>query len=140
MFTEDAVSYPTEFISTEFQSEDGKGYIELQYREMRIGGTPEELAEMVQDELVGPLLEEPLNLVEITPFQKRQDDAREYYQFSYRIQASSEECIIDGSGRIMLSDLYYSKLYGFVLLGGACEDSLDLYGDELDAMLESFDP
>ena len=77
---------------------------------------------------------------EITAFDKQTAEERDYYILIYRAQFSSESCIANNIALIYLSDAYPSKPYGFVVEGGVCEDSLDLYDDSRVDMIASFIP
>ena len=78
-------------------------------------------------------------LFEIPSLQKEQSRGDEFYHLHYRRQKTDDSCVEDGITRILLSDSYPSKPFGFVVGGQICEDSLDLYEDTRREMIESFD-
>lgn len=123
-----------------FWNEDHTGLIEILTYELGSGWTLEEHAETERDYLEGLAQEESWDVFEITAFQKRQEEGREYYYMAYRWQSSEEYCISNDVARIFLSDFYPSKPYGFVANGGVCEHSLDIYDEQRASMLASFDP
>lgn len=79
-------------------------------------------------------------IFEISSLQAHQDGTREYYEFHHRSQLATEYCVQDGIVRVFLSDSYPAKPYGFVVDISICEDSLDIYGEEREASLDSFWP
>ena len=121
-----------------FWSEDSRALIQIFAYDLDRSWTLEEHAELERDSLEEQAREQAWDVFEITSFQKRQDSGREYYHLAYRLQESAEYCVSEVIARVFMSDFHPSKPYGFVIESGACEDSLDLYGDELDAILESF--
>lgn len=123
-----------------FRSEDGSGLFDIFTYELGSGWTLEEFAQSEMDYLEEQAGEEAWNVFEITAFQRRQDSEREYYHLAYRFQGSAEYCVSKIVARVLMSDFYPSKPYGFVVESNICEDSLDLYSERRDAMLASFDP
>ena len=123
-----------------FWHEEGIGFIDIIAYDLGNDWTLRGHAEAERGYLEKQAHEEDWDVFEIMAFQKRQDAGREYYYLAYRRQSSDEYCLSDEVSLIFLSNFYPSKPYGFVANGGVCEHSLDLYGDERDAMLASFDP
>ena len=123
-----------------FRNEDNAGFIEIFTYELGKDWTLEEHAQSERDYLEELAREKDWNVFEITAFQKRQYEGREYYHLAYRWQSSDEYCISNDISRIYMSDFYPSKPYGFVVNNGICEHSLHMHDEVRDAMLASFDP
>ena len=123
-----------------FWNEDSIGLMEIFTYDLGSGWTLAEHAETERKFWEETASEEAWDVFEITAFQKRQDADREYYHMAFRRQGSEEYCVSHDVTRIFLSDFYPSKPYGFAVIISVCEESLDLYSDERDAMLASFDP
>ena len=121
-----------------FWSEDGRGLLEIFTYGLGANYSLKELADWRRDNLEELAGDEGWNVFEITAFQKLQDSEREYYYLAYRFQRSIEYCVAKIVARVLISDLYPSKPYGFVVEGNICEDSLNLYSGQRDAMLSSF--
>ena len=96
------------------------------------------MAEIWRDVLTESARDDGWVLFEILSLQKEQSRGDEFYHLHYRRQKTDDSCVEDGITRILLSDSYPSKPFGFVVGGQICEDSLDLYEDTRREMIESF--
>lgn len=98
----------------------------------------DEYAEAVLLGIEEQALDESWAKFEITYFEKQQGELGEYYRMGSISQLSDEYCVQDNFTLIFLSDLYPTDPYGFVLAGSVCEESFDIYGEEIASMLDSF--
>ena len=96
------------------------------------------LSELWRDALTTTARDDGWAFFEILSLQKKQSRGDEFYDLYYRWQQTSDSCVEDGSARILLSDSYPSKPFGYVVSGQICEDSLDLYEDTRSLMIDSF--
>ena len=96
------------------------------------------LAEIWRDALLRTARDDNWELFDIKTLQKKQGRGDEYYHLHYRRQENRERCAEDGIARILLSDSYPSKPFGFVVSGQICEGSLDLYEETRREMISSF--
>ena len=131
-------------VSIETEAYEGatKGFINILGGDVGENVALAEVAEGYLDYIKERAHKESWAMFEMTSssLERHQHGVHEYYQFRYRRRFSTESCVVDNVDRILLSGSYPSKPYIFVLESSVCEDSLDLYGEERDAMLESFDP
>ena len=103
--------------------------------------TLDEYAEFVLDDLEQQADAEAWEVFELMDFGKDNDGERDYYYLTYQWQLPSEEhCAQFGLTNVFLSDFYPSEPYSFVLEAGLCEDVLEMYGEEVAVMLDSFMP
>ena len=124
-----------------FSNEDGTGLIEIVVDELDEDWTLDEYADAVLDGLEELADTEGWEEFEVLDFGEDNDGERDYYYLVYQWKLPIEEhCAQFGLTYVFLSDLYPSEPYGFVLEGGLCEDVLEVYGEELEAMLSSFLP
>ena len=63
-----------------------------------------------------------------------------YYRLEYRRGTEPQYCIESRVEIIALSSSYSQRPYGFSMMGSVCEHSLNQYGAERQAMLDSFVP
>ena len=96
-------------------------------------------SEIWRDALTTTARDDGWTFFEILSLQKKQSRGGEFYDLHYRRQETDDRWVEDGISRILLSDSYPSKPFGFVVGGQICEDSLDLYEDTRREMIESFD-
>ena len=126
--------------SATFWHEDGEAWVDIITYDLGWNWTLIEHAESEKDYLEELAQENSWRVFEITAFDKQTAEERDFYILLYRAQFSSESCIANNIALIYLSDAYPSKPYGFVVEGGVCEDSLDLYDDSRVDMIASFIP
>ena len=117
-----------------FSNEDGTGLIQIFAYELGSDWVPEEYAQLERDYLEEQAREEAWAVFEITAFQRQSSGG---YVLAYRWQSSDEFCVSNDVSLIFLSDYYPSKPYGFVVNGGVCEHSLDIYDEQRTSMLSS---
>ena len=123
-----------------FSSEDDQVFVEISSRDIGRSYSLDELAFLVLEFWENVARTQSRVMFEIASLQAHQDGTREYYEFHYRSQLATEYCVQDGIVRVFLSDSYPTKPYGFVVDISICEDSLDIYGEEREASLDSFWP
>ena len=123
-----------------FWHEDGKAWVDVLVYDLGRGWTLKEHADSERSYLEKLARDNAWEVFEITDFEEGDDEFRAYYVMLYRSQSSAEYCIADNISLIYLSDEYPTKPYGFVVEGGVCEDSFDLYGDSRLDMIVSFLP
>ena len=98
----------------------------------------ETMAEIWRDTLTESARDDGWRLFEILSFQKKQSRGDEFYDLHYRRQTTGDGCVEDGIAKILLSDSYPSKPFGFVVSSQICEGRLDLYEDTRREMIASF--
>ena len=123
-----------------FWHEDGEAWVDIIVYDLGRGWTLKEHADSERSYLEELARDNGWEVFEITDFEERGDELRDYYVMRYRSQSSSEYCITDSIALIYLADDYTEKPYGFVVEGGVCEDSFELYGDSRLEMIASFHP
>ena len=123
-----------------FWHEDGEAWVDIITYDLGRNWTLIEHAESEKDYLEELAQENSWKVFEITAFDKKTSEERDYYILIYRSQLSSEYCITNSIVLIYLSDAYPTTPYGFAVEGGVCEDSLDLYDDSRVDMIASFIP
>ena len=96
-----------------------------------------EFAEIFRDSVVEDAEDEDLELFEILSFDRVQDDGGDFYRLESRVQPSSESCVSHIVSISVLSEIYPSKPYGYIVIGRVCEDD-DERREERDAILDSF--
>ena len=62
------------------------------------------------------------------------------YLLQYRWSRAPQHCTALDTEVIALSSSYPDSPYGFVAVGGSCEDALEIYGEPVQAILDSFTP
>ena len=80
------------------------------------------------------------SLFEPISFRLVESAGKRYYQLEYRQETEPQYCISYQTWRVGLSSAYPENPYGFAWGGGVCENSIDQYGPEGQAMLDSFRP
>ena len=121
-----------------FWAKDKKAILSIHAYDLGTNYSLNELAKLRRDDLEETAREERWNVFEMTSFQKRREDGREFYWMTYRYQSSDEFCISDRSELVALSSRYPVKPYGYSVAGGVCEDNLNDLGEERDGMLVNF--
>ena len=121
-----------------FWTVDKKAIFSILSHDLGENYSVEELADWRRERLEENAEEEGWKIFEITSFQKRREDGREFYWLAYRSQTSDEFCLSNRIEMIFLSSWYPEKPYGFSLIGNVCADSLDDYEDARYRMLDSF--
>ena len=119
-------------------AKDKKAILSIRSYELGAYYSLKELADLIRDSLENSAKAEEWNVFEITSFQKRQENGREFYWMTYRYQSSDEFCISNRSELVVLSSWYPLTPYGFNVVGGVCEDNLNALGEERDDMLVNF--
>ena len=121
-----------------FWAPSNKGLFSIRAYDLSSDYTLREFAEWYRDDLKDRADEDSSEVFEITSFQKRRENGREFYWLAYRRQNSIEYCVSSRVAIVALSSFYPNKPYGYVVSTGVCEGSLDLYDrDRLD-MLDGF--
>jgi len=62
------------------------------------------------------------------------------YLLQYRWSRAPQHCTALDTEVIALSSSYPDSPYGFVAVGGSCEDVFEIYGEQVQAILDSFTP
>ena len=97
-----------------------------------------EFAEWVRDDLAEVARADEWDVFEITDFAGVRRDGSEYYWMEYKYRSSDEYCVSRNTELIVLSSQYPAVPYGFNVVGGVCEHSLDDYEDQAAGILASF--
>ena len=113
-----------------FWSADYTGWIAITTDELPEEFTLEEYATVHMERLNQLAIDESWVAFEITYSEKQQGELGEYYLLQYDMQFSDEYCVQNNTSLVALSTFYPDEPYGFVVDGGVCEESLDIYGDE----------
>ena len=136
-----AWSFSTEFEDEKyahFRSSDGQALTEVQAYDIPDSFSLREFAEQRLDTLNVAGLSESTSLLEIDRFERMDETQDEYYQITYRYQPTSEDCISDVTEHVRLSESYPAKPYGFRISVSVCEDSLEDYVFDRDAIMDTF--
>ena len=97
-----------------------------------------EFAEWVRDDLAEVARAETWDVFEITDFAGVRRDDIEYYWLEYKYRSSDEYCVSHNTELIVLSSQYPAVPYGFNVVGGVCDHSLDDHEDQTAGMIASF--
>ena len=124
-----------------FVSEDGAANLEIYVFDLSDDDySIAEFAEWVRDDLVELARTNAWDVFEIIDFSKSGHGGSESYRLMYRLQSSDEYCVSRDVELIVLSSQYPAMPYGFNVVGGVCEHSVDDYTEQVAAILESFVP
>ena len=124
-----------------FVSEDGAANLEIYVFDLSDDHySIAEFAEWVRDDLVELARTNAWDVFEIIDFSKSSHGGSESYRLMYRLQSSDEYCVSRDVELIVLSSQYPAVPYGFNVVGGVCEHSVDDYTEQIAAILESFVP
>ena len=66
-------------------------------------------------------------MFDITSFSRKQESGKEFHEFAYRKQSSTEFCVERVTDRIYISSWYPDKPHGYRVSTGVCEHSLSRY-------------
>lgn len=130
----------TDEFYTLFRSEDNAATLEIHVHDLsdHVYSIAEFLA-WAMDDLAELARNESWYAFEITAFSKS-NHASEAYQWVYRWQSSDKYCLSSNTELIILSSQYPATPYGFIVVGGMCENGSDDYAEQIAAILESFVP
>lgn len=121
-----------------FRSSDSQALMEVRAYDIPDSFSLREFAEQRRDSLNATGLSGLAGLLEVKTFQRVDETADEYYEISYRYQATPEVCISDVTEHVRLSSSYPGKPFGFGVTISVCEDSLEDYVFGRGAMLDTF--
>ncbi len=119
-------------------SSDNNGVMWIQAHELPTTHTLRELAESYRDDLKRQAEEEGWQVFEITSFQRKRQDGKDFYWLAYRSRASTDYCLSSRVAKIALSSLYPVRPYGYTALTGVCEHSLEFHDQSRLGMLDNF--
>lgn len=124
-----------------FVSEDGAAILQIYVHDLSDDNySIAEFAEWMRDSLVDLARTEEWDVFEIIDFSKSSHGDSEAYRLMHRWQSSDEYCVSRDVELIVLSSQYPATPYGFNVVGGVCEHSVDDYAEQIAAILESFTP
>lgn len=130
----------TDEFYTLFRSEDNAVTLEIHVHDLSDHVySIAEFLEWAMDDLAELARNEAWDAFEITAFSKS-NHASEAYQWVYRWQSSDKYCVSSNTELIILSSQYPATPYGFIVVGGMCENGSDDYTEQIAAILESFTP
>lgn len=135
-----AWSFTTEFEDEKyahFRSSDSQALTEVRAYDIPDSFSLREFAEQRRDAL-NATGSESGGLLEVKTFERVDETADEYYEISYRYQATPDVCVSDVTEQVRLSSLHPSKPYGFGISVSVCEDSLEDYVFDRDAIIGTF--
>lgn len=131
--------YKTDEFYTLFRSEDGTATLEIHVHNLSDDDyTLAEFLEWAMDDLADLARTEAWDVFEITAF--KSIPAREAHEWVYRWQSSDEQCVSSNVELIILSSQYPTAPYGFIVVGGMCENGSADYAEQIAAIIESFSP
>ena len=78
------------------------------------------------------------SLFEITSFRKRQIAGQDFYAINYRVQESSEYCVLDVAELVTVSNALPGRQHGFRVRMWMCEKDVPGYGQDRSQILDSF--
>lgn len=136
-----AWSFTTEFEDEKyahFRSSDNQALTEVRAYDVPDSFSLREFAEQRRDALNATARAEPGGLLEVKTFERVDETADEYYEISYRYQPTPDVCVSDVTEHVRLSSLYPTKSYGFGMTVSVCEDSLEDYVFDRDAIMGTF--
>lgn len=124
-----------------FVSEDGAAILQIYVHDLSDDNySITEFAEWMRDSLVDLARTEAWDVFEIIDFIKSSQGSSEAYRLTHRWQSSDEYCVSRDVELIVLSSQYPAVPYGFNVVGGVCEHSVDDYTEQVAAIVESFTP
>lgn len=124
-----------------FVSEDGAATLQIYVSDLSDDYySIAEFAEWVRDNLAEIARNEAWDVFEIIDFSKSSQGSSEAYRLTHRWQSSDEYCVSRDVELIVLSSQYPAVPYGFNVVGGVCEHSVDDYAEQIAAIIESFVP
>ena len=124
-----------------FVSEDGAATLQIYVSDLSDDYySIAEFAEWVRDNLAEIARNEAWDVFEIIDFSKSSQSNSEAYRLTHRWRSSDEYCVSRDVELIVLSSQYPAVPYGFNVVGGVCEHSVDDYTEQVAAILESFVP
>ena len=136
-----AWSFTTEFEDEKyahFRSSDSQALTEVRAYDIPDSFSLREFAEQRRDALNATAQSEPGGLLEVRTFERVDETADEYYEITYRYQATPDVCVSDVTEQVRLSSLHPTKPYGFGISVSVCEESLEDYVFDRDAMMDTF--
>ena len=92
-----------------FWHEDGEAWVDIIVYDLGRGWTLKEHADSERSYLEELARDNEWEVFEITDFEERGDELRDYYVMRYRSQSSSEYCITDSIALIYLAGRLYRK-------------------------------
>ena len=136
-----AWSFTTEFEDEKyahFRSSDSQALAEVRAYDVPDSFSLREFAEQRRDSLNSTARSGSVGLLEVKTFERVDETADEYYEITYRYQATPEVCISDVTEQVRLSSRHPTKPYGFGISVSVCEDSLEDYVFDRDAIMGTF--
>ena len=130
----------TDEFYTLFRSEDNAATLEIHVHDLSDDDySIAEFLAWAMDDLAELARNESWYAFEITAFSKS-NHASEAYQWVYRWRSSDEQCVSSNTELIILSSQYPATPYGFIVVGGMCENGSEDYAEQIAAIIESFVP
>ena len=136
-----AWSFKTEFEDEKyahFRSSDGQALAEVRAYDIPDSFSLREFAEQRRDSLNATARSESVRLLDVKTFERVDETADEYYEISYRYQPTPDVCVRDVTEQVRVSSLHPTKSYGFGISVSVCEDSLEDYVFDRDAIVGTF--
>ena len=134
-------SFTTEFDDesyAHFMSSDDQALTGVSAYDVPASFSLREFAEQRRDTLNIAALSDSVGLLEIGTFERVDETQDEYFLITYRYQPTSEDCVSDVVEHVRLSDSYPGKPYGFGISVSVCEDRLEDYVFDRDAIMDTF--
>ena len=132
---------------TEFEHPERKAYFAIAAHDLssdpQIASDQDPLeafAERRQEELAQEAETEGWRLYEETAFERIEAEGIAQYRLEYHWARDPRHCTASDAEVIVLASSYPDPPYGFVAVGGTCEDTLDVYGEAVQQMLAGFVP
>ncbi len=136
-----AWSFSTEFEDEKyahFMSSDSQALMEVRAYDIPDSFSLREFAEQRRDALNATAWSGSVELLEVKTFKRVDETADEYYEITYRYQPTPDVCVSDVTEQVRLSSLHPTKPYGFGMTVSVCEDSLEDYVFDIDAIMDTF--
>ena len=136
-----AWSFTTEFEDEKyahFRSSDSQALTEVRAYDIPDSFSLREFAEQRRDALNATARSGSVGLLEVKTIERMDETADEYYEITYRYQPTPEVCVSDVTERVRVSSLHPTKPYGFGMTVSVCEDSLEDYVFDRDAIMGTF--
>ncbi len=136
-----AWSFTTEFEDEKyahFRSSDSQALTEVRAYDIPDSFSLREFAEQRRDALNATARSGSVGLLEVKTIERMDETADEYYEITYRYQPTPEVCVSDVTERVRVSSLHPTKPYGFGMTVSVCEDSLEDYVFDRDAIMDTF--
>lgn len=121
-----------------FSAPDNKASVAIQAYDLPTSYSLQALAEWNRDWWTNLARDESWNIFEITSFTKKREGGKEFYEFIFRAQSSSEFCIERVTDRTYISSWYPGKPHGYRIATWVCEHSLSRYSANARAIHNSF--